>query len=706
LASEATEQTCNVPTPDGAPSGSWDAWGPVLAILIVSAIFLPTATFDFTNYDDDENVWRNPYLSEAGLSGMVYLWTHPYSKLYIPLTYTSYVLDRSVWGLDPAFFHVVNVLLHAGSTILVFLILRPLVRLPWVAALGATVFGIHPIQVEAVAWVTGRKDVLSGFFALLSIHEYLSWRRTGGKWRYGLGLAAFGAALLAKPSAVVVPLMAVVLDALGRKRSLWQYVKPALPWLAVSGIWALIVTRVQPPEHEAAGISYVDRGIIAGDALIFYAGKIAWPHGLSPIYARNPAEVLAQSWVPLAPLILAAACGLAWWAGSRWVLCAALFIAGVLPVLGLVPFTFQGWSTVADRYVYLSMVAVALAAAWVIQGLQRSIRESRCAWVPLTAVAIVLLLGFISRCQSQIWQNSLTLWKHAERVCPTSELPPVNRGSALAEAGEHNRAIAEFSHALAIDGSNARAENNIAYSLLVIGRPVEAEVHYRRSVELNTRTASVHYWFAITLAANGKDAEAVAEFAKATSLGMKDPDVFVRMATSYAHLGRASDAMKQYRLAVGLDPKRPTTYVQVAAALAAGSQWESAVAVLKDGLAAIPDDVALLTRLAWIYATCPDAEIRRPSEATRLAERANALTDSRDPVVLDAMAAAAAASGRFEDAITLVGRAAGLAASLHLDALASEIRQRAALYAKRQAYRSRPSEEPSESRRMVPKSGE
>src|SRR5262245_38429701 len=370
-----------------------------LLALVTLAVFWQVYGHAFVLWDDGLHVYENPYLQALTFDNIKAIWREPYAELYIPLTYTLWALIAAVARggspsptagapFAPEFFHTLNLLVHLLSVLVVWRIVRlllertvphtagrpPWSRVEWAAGGGALLFAIHPVQVEAVAWVTGFKDVFCGFLACVAIWQYLcyacgegpdgpaptpsrqveataSGNAARGKvpWslgHYGLATGVFVLALLAKPAAVVVPVVAWVLDVWGWPQT-WRHRRPALlAWLGLAALWGLFTSRVQPPVSGTFIAPLWSRPLIAGDTVVFYLYKLVVPGWLGPDYGRSPKWLLEQWW-PWYWLTGLVSWGLGvwlWYKRTRvpWLAATAgVFVAGIFPVLGLAPFVYQ-----------------------------------------------------------------------------------------------------------------------------------------------------------------------------------------------------------------------------------------------------------------------------------------------------------------------------------------------------------------------------
>lgn len=385
---------------------------PILLIVLTLLCFWRLFGAEFTLLDDRYTVQRNPRLNPPSLEHVLSYWppikdgkvNHEFG-LYMPVTYTfwsgiaaiaqthsSDPLHPNAMELNPYLFHAANVLLHMLSGLVVYAILRDLIKSDWAAFFGAAVFLFHPVQVESVGWISGAKDLLAGLFSLIAIWRYMRFVTSGYRREYAMATVAFVAALLAKPSAVAVPLVLFALEilplagsriekgeatgALSRKR---LGLAALAPWLAVSAIFAIIAALAQPaPEVQSAPIW--TRLFIVGDSLAFYMWKLIWPTHLGFDYGRRPAAIMQQPGFYLAWLVPAAMAIVLWKLRARWpIVCAGalIFVLALLPNLGFVKFLFQQYSTVANHYLYVGMFGVSLIVASVLQRAQHRHSQGR-----------------------------------------------------------------------------------------------------------------------------------------------------------------------------------------------------------------------------------------------------------------------------------------------------------------------------------------
>ena len=517
----------------------------LLAAVVVS--FLPALTAGFI-WNDHTYVTENPTLD--GLSGLRRIWTEPLAnEQYYPLVFTTYWIEKSLWGLDPFGYHLVNVLLHAFAGLLLWRFLKRL-GLP-AAWLAAAAFALHPVCVESVAWVTERKNTLSLVLSLLAAHAWLSWRdaaeerdaaaperrekarrkrgpaapvplhrRPGTLWAAALALLTL--ALFAKTTASVLPAVLLVLVWWQRGRLRWADVRPLLPLFAV-GIGLAFHTAwleknfvVAKGDEWAHGLA--DRLALAGQVTAFYAAKIAWPADLAFIYRRwtlDAGSVL--QWLPTAGWLAAlAAAFAASRRGLRGPLAGLLLFGGVLfPAMGFFDVYAMRYSWVADHFAYQ---AVAVAAASVVCGTATALARIPLSWRRVAAgagVAGLAVLGTLSYRQAVPYRSQEALWLHTIALNPECFICHTNYGKELLEAGRTDEAVVHLERSLEIRPDALPTLLNLARLEEGRGRLGKAEEHLKAALRLEPADTEVRVHLATVYAKSGRVADAEREFREA-----------------------------------------------------------------------------------------------------------------------------------------------------------------------------------------------
>lgn len=499
--------------------------GGIAATLVVmtAIVFCQIVGFGWVNWDDDVNVTENPGLNPVTPASIAHFWKSPYEGLYIPVSYTLYaaeaILARALFAgesLDPRPFHAVSLALHSLCVLLMWRILSTRVANGWAAAAGATLFAVHPLQVESVAWISEQRGLASVALCLAAI--CLSCGTGAEKPRRGWAAGLFALAILAKPQAVVAPLLLALLDGDGSWRSIGQSLRRRWPWLVIAAIIS-VITKVQQSNEwswEGADVVAWQRPLVAGDAICFYAGKFLVPSGLCLDYGRIPDRVLSDPVLCLrATLAVVVVGGVAVLPLLKAIrVPVMLVVVGLLPVLGLVPFTFQGFSTVADRYAYLPMLGAGVGIAQATAGIRPRYRKAAAVGLVLWLLSLtVTTLG-----QLPAWRDSEALNTQILRVNPRSAGGRLGLATAWLEDGRIQEAADELRAAVAANPEYVKARYELASTLHTLGRREEAEEHYRAAIRLRPGWTYAHNDLGILLAEQGRLEEAVVHFREAVSL--------------------------------------------------------------------------------------------------------------------------------------------------------------------------------------------
>lgn len=440
--------------------------------LIISLLFLaflayyPILNSDFTNYDDSSYVTQNNHI-KSGLSIQSIKWAFStfYSYNWHPLTWVSHMLDVQLFGLNPTWHHLSNLLLHILNTLLVFLLFETMTGAKWRSLCLAGLFALHPLHVESVAWVAERKDVLSTFFLLLAMLVYVRYTRIPKGITYGLFTLLFILGLMAKPMLVTFPFILLLMDywPLGRlhwgisdqvnrlspKMSPSYLVLEKVPLLLIA-VGSSIVTY---SAQRKGGALYADTSFIvnAGQALVSYVKyglKMMWPSKLAVFYPYNPAATSAwQIVIAMASLLIVSALVLR--AVKRFPYLSAgwlWYLITLLPVIGLVRI---GQQSMADRYTYIPLIGLFVVVIWGIEDLARRLRVSRALLAVLMVVTLATCLVLTNQ-QVRKWRNSETLFRHALAVTTDNWVARRNLGSVLAQQGKLEEALFNYSESLRI----------------------------------------------------------------------------------------------------------------------------------------------------------------------------------------------------------------------------------------------------------------
>lgn len=611
--------------------------------------------FEFVAFDDPDYVTENPrVLSGLSRANVAWAFTTGHASNWHPLTWLSHMLDAELFGTGAAGPHATNVLLHAANALLVFFGLLRVVDREAIArsAAVAALFALHPLHVESVAWVSERKDVLSTFFFLLAIGAYAGFARRGGGARFAVTAILFGLGLLAKPMVVTLPFVFLLLDYWPLERlprtPARRLVIEKLPFFAMSLASAAATFAVQAATGAVKNVEVFPLGARVGNAIVSYAAYLAdavAPAGLGAFYphpALPGGAGIGAGEVALAALVLAALTAIALVAaarfGRRYALAGWLFYLGTLvPVIGLVQVGLQAR---ADRYTYVPLLGVFVAAAWGAADLaRRAGPRARVAGAVAVAGASVAM-AVATRAQAATWRDSVALFERALAVTENNYPTRYNLAHVHASAGRVDEAIAEYRRALAIHPGDPGSNNNLGSILRERGA---ADLAAGRVEEGRRLIAEARSHFEAALAGRPANARALA------NLGHCE-----------AQLGNPDAAIERYERALAIDP----------------------------GLAAARNAlIPTLGERAFALATSKDGAARDGARALALATRACELTGFREPGLVDVRAAAFAELGRFEEAVQAATRAVALAEAARAPREAALFRTRLTLYQSRRPLR-------------------
>ncbi|OQW93796.1 MAG: hypothetical protein BWK79_09270 [Beggiatoa sp. IS2] len=447
----------------------------VLISLITFGAYQPAINNELLQWDDQYYVIYNPYIKALTWQNFQAMWINFYQANWTPLTLLSHALTYAVCGLEPWGHHLINIILHCLNTLWLFLLvllLLPLVTQPTLsssprleisqqtlltASIIALLFGLHPQHVEAVAWVSARKDVLSLFFILPTFGFYLLYCQHEHfhiKW-YLLALISFILALLSKPIAMTLPVILLLLDIYPlqrtaltghRKARHWTILLEKMPFFLVSGIFLVITMFIQ---HEAGAMTELsvfgisERLLNAANSMILYLSKFLFPIFLSPLYPLSK----EMSFIPvIAVMVVTILCGYGWYKHQYyWLVIWLFYLITLFPVLGLVQ---VGAQAAADRYAYLPtlpfyfLIGVAVAQIFYHGRL----------FAKLTVISILIIINFglfqLTRQQVSIWKNNLTLWNYAASYSPNNSVIQGNLGFAYSAMGNDKEALKYYQLAL------------------------------------------------------------------------------------------------------------------------------------------------------------------------------------------------------------------------------------------------------------------
>jgi len=538
----------------------------VLSLIIYGETF----THKFINFDDPALAYENPQVRNFNLKQ---IFTSTVAEDYIPLTVTSYAVDHALFGMDPAFFHLHNVLLNAFNVLLVFLFIYFLSLGSFPAAtITALLFAVHPLHVESVAWVAERKDVLSGFFSLAALifyERYLSRRRIK---LYIFSFICLSLALFAKFMAVSIPGILILLE-LQKRQPLKKILIRMIPFAVLSGIFTYIHMALHNSTSGSAPLSLM-RGI---DSLAFYLTKTFYPVGLSVFYEQTVVRVAWWEYLIAAIVIGTFIASIIRAKNSREALVfgGLFFLATILPVLQIVP--FGNLFAFGDRFMYLPSIGIFYVLGILVANLmeKKSLLSQKA--LPALWVVIIVLLAWQSNQRSSVWQDSKTLWADAAQTYPQSSVARNNLGLVFLNEANRPRAIQEFILAAQLRSDYADPYVNLGLAYLDLKQINEAAAALNEALRINPKLPNAHVNAALVLEAQNKLDQAGEHYLRALEL---DPDLSAaryNLGVIYYKLKQQDKALAILQETANRDPYLAEAHHGIGVILVEKGQMEAAV---------------------------------------------------------------------------------------------------------------------------------
>jgi Flp pilus assembly protein TadD len=603
-------------------------------------VYWPVTRNGFIIYDDRQYILENSHvLTGLKWANVAWAFTSYYAGNWHPLTWLSHMLDVQLFDADSFGPHLVNLLLHIANTMLLFLALRHLTAATWRSALVAALFALHPLHVESVAWLAERKDVLSGFFFMLTLLSYARYAQLKANAAdtnmpapspyvsrftfFNLALLAFALGLLSKPMLVTTPFVLLLLDYWPLRRFEFEFGKPLprellplalekVPFLILAAASSIVTCLSQNASGAMASFEHLPFEARLDNAFVAYGAYLQhmfWPARLALLYLPPEQWPLGQVILTVIALGVITALILTTARSHPYLFTGWFWFIGMLvPVIGLVQ---VGNQFMADRYTYLPLLGCFIIFAWAGGELLQKWPLVK----PLALFATTLVLvafGIATERQIRFWKNSETVLARSIEVNP----------------------------------NNFVAHNMLAAALDELGKFEEAKVHFRDALRLRPDDADTLHNFGVALATHGQFDEADSYLEQAVRLNPKLVSVYGKLGLILDSQGNVGKAFHYYRQA----------------------------------LLANPDDPRVCNNLAWLLATTSRPELRDGKEAVRLAEHACRLAGNKDPFLTGTLAAAFAEAGRFPEAVTTAQNAIALATAAGETQLAARNRELLELY--------------------------
>ncbi|HEX2928490.1 MAG TPA: tetratricopeptide repeat protein [Candidatus Binatia bacterium] len=599
---------------------------PISIILITGFCFAPVLQNQFVNWDDRVNLLENPSYRGLGWEQLRWAFTTFHNSLYRPLTWITLSVDYLLWGMQPSGYHLTSLLLHCVAAFLAYIFFvrfLPLVirvergessslSVKLAAAFAALLFAVHPMRVEPVAWASGRENVVSGPFFILTLICYLRavekttpvlsyWKWMSAAW------LSYALSLLGKGAVVTLPIALMILDVyplqrLGGERGKWLDLQTRRVWYEkapffilalVAGLLAIFGKQQSNLMYGFDQYGLVDRLVQAIYGLAFYLWKTLLPVNLSPLYEMESLGVFEWRLI-VSAIILVAITVAVWILRLRWPWALAIWLYHAVILLPYIGVAQNGPQIAADRYNYLACLgwsALAGAAVLYVWRAWQSGKITRLAFITVEAAAVfmVLTLGLITWKQTQIWRDSETLWRHALAINERSYFAHHFLATALLVKGEASEALNHFTRSLEINPNYASARLGLASALAEQGDLEQAAQQFRGVLVLDPRSMEAHYNLARVLAKQGETDEAIAHYSQALAISPRDADTHNNLGMLLAARGDAANAIEHFQTVIRIDPLYAKAHFNLGRIFMQQGRMDEAVSYLRKAAQIQPD---------------------------------------------------------------------------------------------------------------------
>jgi Tfp pilus assembly protein PilF len=569
----------------------------LVSLLLVACsafIYSPATGYGFLHFDDGDYVSDN-FRVRSGITreGTLWAFTTTHAANWHPLTWLSLMADVELFGVSPGRHHLVNVVLHAANGILLFLVLFRMTGALWKSGAVAALFAVHPLHVESVAWISERKDVLSTFFWILTMWAYAAYARKPGIARNAVTVIVFSLGLLSKPMLVTLPFVLLLLDhwPLGRLSvPLSRRIAEKIPLFLLSAASSWITYAAQKRGGAVSTSEMVPLAVRVSNAFVsfvIYLQKTVWPAGLSILYPHM--KTVPPPW-KLGGAILffaaASAFGIAQLRRRPWFATGWFWYAGTLvPVIGLIQ---VGSQAMADRYTYVPLIGIFLAAVWGLSGWLEDTRRGRTALGTIGVVSI-LALSAAARHQVGYWRSGADLFRHSIEVTGGTGNMHIQLAWELLEEGQTAEAERILRNTLGANPSYAPAHSALGVALDRQDRGREGLRHHEEAVRLDPEDVEARYRLGVALLQQGDAAQGATHLEEVTR---RDPDyyqAFNNLGVALWETGRKEEAVSRYREALSINPEYARAHNNLGAALLTQGRREEAVFHFREALRIQPE---------------------------------------------------------------------------------------------------------------------
>ena len=575
----------------------------LLLAVVTIALYNPVNRHPFVNYDDDRYVTDNPHVRQ-GLTADTFTWalTSIEQANWHPLTWMSHALDVSLFHLNPAGHHFTSVLLHAVNVMLLFLLLMWSTGRLGPSLFVAAVFAIHPINVESVAWIAERKNVLCTLFFFLTLWAYGWYARKPGWKRYLAVVALFAAALASKPMVITLPFVLLLLDywPLNRVRGEERSADPEFPWsrlvleklplLLLSAASAIITMQAQAAGGAMRSTQQFSFGVRLANAIsayVTYLWKMVWPARLGPLYP-HPGDSLPgwQVWLATIVLIAVTAVTLRYRARRYLVVGWLWFLGTLVPVIGLVQ---VGDAAMADRYAYIPLIGIFVMIAFGVADFAE--QRELALWPAVPAAIVLLALAAATHRQIGYWESSNELWAHTVAVTENNFIAEDNLGGALILEGKEEEAHPHFEAAARINPKDPMSRSNLGTYFQTHNQMRDAIAHYEAALALTSDPGLLAQTYANLGAAHralGEDEQAHRGFEQSLRFNPNQFNAWLGLGLLAQKQGKLDEAISDFSRSVEIQPSAQS-YLELGRALEQAGHAPEALDAYQQAVKLSPD---------------------------------------------------------------------------------------------------------------------
>jgi len=553
-------------------------------VAVTIGTYIQVINSDFVGYDDELYVTENFNVQNGFTTkGLNWAFTKFHSANWHPLTWLSHMLDCELFGLNPMGHHLSNLMLHMANTILLFLVLKLITGAVWRSAFVATIFALHPLHVESVAWVSERKDVLSTFFGLLTMGAYYRYTKATDVKSYLWVMVFLSLGLMAKPMLVTLPFVLLLLDFWPLKRfhykndyvlqserathydskGIYRLFLEKIPLfipVVISGCLTFLAQKSGGTVKALEALSLKTRIANAFVSYVHYVLKMFWPSNLAVFYP-HPGDTLPAWQIFGSALVIATAC---FWAirtlnkypyigvGLFW------YLGTLIPVIGLVQ---VGNQAMADRYTYIPLIGFLIIVAWGVSDLSKKWRYRKII-LGIPAVIIISAMVVCTSCQLTYWKNGITLFEHAIKVTENNYKAHNNLGTAFGPVNL-DKAVFHYKEALKIKPHYVTALNNLGRALLKKENYDEAVLYFSKVLKIDPQNTDARMNLANVLYIQGKCDEAISQYKELIKTDSQNADVHFNLAYVLSTQGNLEKAAFHYMEAIRINPEHEKAHYNI-----------------------------------------------------------------------------------------------------------------------------------------------